>query len=169
MKKIFTISLFALMFFALAGVASAKVERVAGSWELDAPSGIDFVCGGGTYSHTLDSIDNDAGKFDGNGTWNNNDSYTWDIDGIIDGATIEFTIVYTGSNDGYTLNGVGTIDEDGSIIGTTNGNCQTFSMGEGSAVMFTGNHGQYVRSQEDKHGAAHSRIGMPAHSKGHKK
>lgn len=149
----------------------AKVDRVP-TWELVAPSGIDFGCGGGTYSHTLNSVINNdpsMGMFTGTGTYNPNNSYTWDIEGEISGDDITFTLIYTGANPGYTLNGVGTIASGGSINGTTDGNCQTFSMGTESAARFEGNHGQWVKSQEDKKEAAQSRIGMPKQSLGHNK
>jgi len=168
MKKILTFSLaFALL--VMGSAAYADVDRVGGSWTLNAPSGIDFSCGGGTYSHMLDAADQDeAGDFTGTGYYIPNDDYTWDVDGNISEDDITFTIVYTGNNAGYTLNMVGTIAPDGSISGDTDGNCQTFSMPAGSASRFEGNHGQYVKSQEDKKTAAQSRVGMPVKSKGHK-
>ena len=89
--------------------------------------------------------------------------------GNITGDTITFNILYTGIGAGYTLNGTGTINLDGSIDGTTDGNCQTFSMEAGTASHSEGNHGQYVRSQENKREAAQSRTGMPVQSKGHTK
>lgn len=149
--------------------AFAKVDRVAGPWELTAPTAISFSCGGGTYNHTLDTVTNDLsdGSFEGEGTYDPNNSYTWDITGDISGDGITFTLVYTGIGAGYTLNGVGTIASDGSIVGTTDGNCQTFSMGPGSAVRFEGNHGQWVKMSENKKEAAQSRVGMPVQSKGH--
>jgi hypothetical protein len=84
-----------------------------------------------------------------------------------------FTIVYTGTNAGYRLEGNGTINEDGSVEGEiTYGNCQTFTMPEESFVKtttFDGNHGQWVKMSEDKKAAAQSRVGMPVQSKGHNK
>jgi len=118
-------------------ILAVKPENGPGHWELVAPSGIDFGCGGGTYSHTLNTVSNNdpsKGMFTGSGTYDPNPLYTWDIDGEISGDDISFTLVYTGINAGYTLHGVGTIGSDGSISGTTDGNCQTFSMGAGSAV-----------------------------------
>lgn len=149
--------------------ALAKVERVAGPWELAAPQGIVFTCGGGSYPHTLLEADMlPGGDFEGNGQYNPNPSYTWDISGNISEDSIVFTLVYTGLNSGYTLHGIGTIASDGSISGTTDGNCSTFAMGAGSATRFEGNHGQWVKMSENKQEAAHSRVGMPAQSMGHK-
>ena len=157
--------------------AFAKVERVPEideSWSLNTPSSIDFTCGGGTYEHTLEtiSIDPDTGIFSGTGSYDANGSYTWDIDGTITGDGLTFALVYTGTGAGYTLNGDGAISPDGSINGTTDGNCQGFEMEEGTAfkaVTFEGNHGQYVKMSDDKKGAAKSRVGMPTQSKGHTK
>ncbi|MCA9346718.1 hypothetical protein KC960_04470 [Candidatus Saccharibacteria bacterium] len=107
----------------------------APNWSLSAPVGIEFTCGGGTYSHTLDTVSQDVdGNMTGNGHYNANGSYTWDFTGAINGDSITFTLVYTGSNSGYTLNAVGSVMPDGSVNGTTDGNCQTFTMAAGSAT-----------------------------------
>jgi len=91
--------------------------------------------------------------------------------GDITGDSITFNILYTGINAGYTLNGNGTINSDGSISGTTDGNCQTFNMPLETATRFEfeENHGQYVSNEENKKEAAQSRLGMPVQSNGHKK
>jgi len=105
------------------------------NWTLNAPKGISFGCGG-TYNHTLNTVSQDAnGDFTGAGTYNSNPGYTWNITGNITDNSINFALVYTGINSGYTLNGVGTIVAGGSISGTTNGNCQTFNMSAGSATI----------------------------------
>lgn len=159
----------ALMLSAMVVPALAKVETVPGPWELTAPNPISFGCGVGTYNHTLNTVSNNlsTGVFSGTGTYNANTNYTWDIDGTISDNSIIFTIVYTGLNSGYTLHGTGTIASDGSINGTTDGNCQSFSLNAGAASQFVGNHGQWVSSQENKQEAAQSRVGMPVQSKGH--
>lgn len=168
MKKLLFLLVVLSLFAFAAFPALAKVERVAGPWELNAPQGITFTCGGGSYCHTLLNVEMlPDGDFTGDGWYNPNHSYTWDIDGNIDGDNITFHLVYTGSNSGYTLNGAGTIAPDGSITGTTDGNCSAFTMGAGAAIRFEGNHGQYVRSQENKREAAQSRVGMPVKSNGH--
>jgi len=155
--------------------AFAKVDRVTvDTWEITAPNPVVFDCGGGTYHHTLDNVSNNliAGTFIGAGSYDPNNSYTWDIDGTVNDDDVTFTLVYTGSNLGYTLHGDGAIASDGSISGDTDGNCQTFSMEAGTAVkttIFDGNHGQWVKMSEDKKAAAKSRVGMPAKSKGHLK
>lgn len=170
MKKLIAGAIAGVALLASTLPAFAKVARVTDAWELVAPNPIVFTCGGGPYNHTLDTVTNlPGGSFEGEGTYDANNSYTWDITGNIVGDDITFNLVYTGTGAGYTLNGDGTIDPDGSITGTTDGNCQLFSMVTGSAVRFEGNHGQYVRSQEDKKAAAQSRVGMPSQSKGHTK
>ncbi|MCL4439132.1 MAG: hypothetical protein M1609_00640 [Firmicutes bacterium] len=151
--------------------ALAKVDRVPGPWKLKAPQEITFVCGGSNYVHTLGIVSNlPDGNFTGTGYYNPDRTYTWKMTGNISGDNINFQIVYTGTGAGTVYNGFGTIASDGSISGTVDNNCQTFTMGVGSAVVsFTGNHGQYVSSVEDKQEAAQSRIGMPVQSEGHTK
>jgi len=162
MKKILTIVALAVFIFS-AAAASAAIKTVPGDWQIEGQHSIVFTCGGGQYPHTL------TDGFPGSGMYDANNSYTWDMTGSITGDTIDFKILYTGINAGYTLNGVGTISPDGSISGTTDSNCQTFDMLAGTATRFEGNHGQYVSNQENKKEAAQSRIGMPAQSKGHTK
>ena len=103
------------------------------NWTLNAPSNIDFSCGG-TYSHTLGTVFQDInGNLTGTGYYNTDPSYTWNLTGVISGNTINFTILYTSAAAGSTYNSVGTINPDGSITGTTDGNCSAFSMAAGSA------------------------------------
>ncbi len=161
---------FASMSLALAalGAANAGVQTVPGGWELTAPSGIVFTCGGGTYPHTLNTVSQDAnGDLTGAGTYDVNNGYTWDFTGNISGDDITFIITYTGIAAGAVYTSNGTIATDGSISGFTDSNCQTFSMAADSATTAK-NHGQYVKSQTDKKAAAKSRIGMPVQSNGHK-
>ncbi|HXY18333.1 MAG TPA: hypothetical protein VEH48_02860 [Candidatus Nitrosopolaris sp.] len=106
-------------------------------WEINAPEAITFVCGGGDYNHTLNTVSEDSsGSFSGTGTYNPDNTYTWNINGNVSGNNLTFTIVYTGTNAGYTLDGIGTIAPDGSITGTVDNNCQTFSMPAGTATPF---------------------------------
>ena len=171
MKK--TISILAVLsLFALAGTAFAGVDRVAGDWDLTAPNGIVFSClgNGSLFEHTLDTDSQDEnGDLTGTGHYDANTGYTWDLTGNVSGDDISFTITYTGISAGSVYNSIGTIAENGSISGTTDSNCQAFSMPAGTAERFEGNHGQYVSSQDDKKAAAQSRVGMPSQSKGHTK
>ena len=108
------------------------------TWEITAPSAITFVCGGSDYAHMLNTVSENSatGVFTGTGTYNLDNSYTWNISGNTTGSNITFTLVYTGSNSGYTLHGNGTIAPDGSISGTVDNNCQTFSMPAGTAIIY---------------------------------
>ena len=175
MKKLLFAVTALTMTFGLASVAHAKVERVNGYWKLNAPKTITFVCDGHDRDHRLDEVDNDSdGTFDGKGHYVADGDYKWDIDGRIAGNWIYFTIDYTGKDDDYKFNAIGVIHSDGSVHGITNGKCEKFEMKDGSATYVElsteyKNHGQYVRSQENKREAAHSRIGMPVQSKGHLK
>ena len=171
MKKIFVLlSIVAL--FAMSSAAQAGVERVDGSWSVLGTHPISFTCGGGEYNHTMvvDEEDLVTGDFSGTGSYDPNSAYTWDVVGNTSGDDITFTLVYTGANAGYTINGEGIINSDGSIEGEVDNNCQTFSMDSDTATKESAdNHGQYVKSQCDKKAAAQSRIGMPVKSKGHTK
>lgn len=115
----------------LIGAANANTA----SWELVAPNQITFNCSSLDYQHTLDTISNNGGNFSGTGHYNADNTYTWNIGGNITNNNITFQIIYTQSNTGYTLNGVGTIASDGSINGTVDNNCSTFSMPAGTAVQ----------------------------------
>ncbi len=129
-KKILTTGAAAALLFGNV----AMPAFAAPNWELTAPKAIVFNCGGSDYAHTLNTVSQDVnGVFAGTGDFDADASYTWDIDGTIDGSSITFALVYTGANFGYTLNGNGTIANDGSISGTTDGNCSTFTMPAGSA------------------------------------
>lgn len=173
MKKLLTFFSIAIAFAFLVIPAFAKVERVAGSWVINTPKAIVFSCGGTNYPHTLNTVSQNlsTGSFTGTGTYDTNNAYIWNIVGNTKANGITFTIVYTGTNAGYTLNGVGTISPNGSISGNiTSGDCQSFSMSAGTATQTQfKNHGQYVKSMENKQEAAQSRVGMPVKSNGHTK
>lgn len=130
MKKILTISLVIAFAFSVASV-SAVLGTGSDDWKIEGTHSIVFTCGGNDYHHTL------TDGFPGSGTYDPNSGYTWDMTGNITGDNLVFNILYTGIGAGYTLNGVGTISPDGSISGTTDGNCQTFNMGSGTATEVT--------------------------------
>lgn len=173
MKKLLTFFSIAIAFAFLVVPAFAKVERVAGSWVINTPKAIVFTCGGTNYPHTLNTVSQNlsTGSFTGTGTYDTNHSYTWDITGNTTGNAITFHILYTGVAAGTIYNGVGIIASNGSISGNiTSGNCQSFSMSAGTATQTQfKNHGQYVKSMENKQEAAQSRVGMPVKSNGHTK
>lgn len=156
MKKLIGFFAAILGLFLFTGSAFAATPN----WYLNAPSSITFVCGGNPYYHTLDTVSEDygTGDFAGTGFWNNNGAYTWDVDGNVSGDSITFTLVYTGANSGYTLHGVGVIAPDGSVSGTTDGNCQSFSMpvGTASTINYTLNWGTHINPS-----SCPDRVGKP--------
>lgn len=132
MKKILSgVMMLGLFVFASPALA------VAPNWTLDNSTAIAIVfgCGASFYSHTLNTVLQDGnGDLVGTGTYDPNPGYTWDLVGNISGDNITFTITYTGLSAGSVYNSVGVIAEDGSISGTTDSNCQSFSMLAGSAT-----------------------------------
>ncbi len=131
MKKILTITVLAAFIFSVS-FTGATAELILGDWKIEGSHSIVFTCGGSDYHHTL------TDGFPGSGTYDPNpNNYTWDMTGDITEDSITFNILYTGINAGYTLNGNGTINSDGLINGTTDGNCQTFSMVAGTATKVT--------------------------------
>ena len=56
-------------------------------------------------------------------------TYTWNVNGTISPPNLFFTLVYTGTNAGYTANMFGTVDASGApLSGTgTSSEGQTFS------------------------------------------
>jgi hypothetical protein len=98
------------------------------NWELNDNTAIVFTCGGGEYPHTLLNVSQDEdGTLTGNGWYHPDHSYTWDLTGDIDGDNITYTITYTGAAAGSVYTNTGVIALDGSISGTSTGNCQTFA------------------------------------------
>ena len=132
-----------LLAFASPALAAAP------NWTLNSPRAIVFSCGLGNYSHTLDTVSQDVnGNLTGTGKYDANNAYTWNLIGNISGDNINFTITYTGLSAGSTYNSVGVIAGDGSISGTTDSNCQSFSMLTGSATHL--NHGLIVKPEANE-------------------
>ncbi len=143
-KKVFiALSVFGLLLgsggLSLATFSTANATALPlPNWEINAPSQITFSCGGADYAHTLNTIsENNTGNFSGTGYYNADNTYTWNITGNVSGDSISFTLVYTGSNAGYTLDGIGTIESDGSVSGSVDNNCQSFTMPTGTATPYT--------------------------------
>jgi len=108
----------------------------ATDWEAAAPTALVFTCGGDQYSHTLDTVNQTgAGVLTGTGHWNPNAGYTWNLAGQVTDDTVTFTITYTGAESGSVYTQTGAIAPDGSVSGTSSGNCQTFTMPAGSFVV----------------------------------
>lgn len=79
--------------------------------------------GASPYLHTMviDTVTPVALKttmFSGTGFYVADPSVTWTVNGAINGSSIWFDIVYTGTYAPYTFHAVGTIAPDGSISGT---------------------------------------------------
>lgn len=84
----------------------------------------------GTYPHTMNvtSMNLSTGDFSGTGSYDPNPAYTWNVTGNTTGSSIYFHILYTGLNPGYTVDGTGTIEEDGTSSGTAfSSSGQTFT------------------------------------------
>ena len=129
--------------------AFASPALAATNWTLLAPNSVVFSCGGGGYPHTLLTISQDVdGNLTGTGWYNLNQAYTWDLTGNITGDNISFTITYTALAAGSVYNSSGVIGADGSISGTTDSNCQSFSMLPASAT--NDDDGDDVLNGEDK-------------------
>ena len=93
-------------------------------WDLYGACTITFTCTSGcsgSYPHTLNLVNMDlnTGNFSGNGFHNPNNSITWDITGNLNNTSISFNIDYTGLNPSYFVNGMGTVNNDGTMSGTS--------------------------------------------------
>jgi hypothetical protein len=144
MKKLFLmLALLVSFFFAFASIAKAcgkdgdkgynKCWALRGSYTI-----VYTLGGGGDYSHTytITSFDKKTGEFAGTGVYDADSSYTETITGQVIGSDISFQVVYTGSNAGYVVDAVGTIDKDGNISGTATGPGQTFTWKATKGVAF---------------------------------
>lgn len=132
-----TISVITTGALALGAYALPLTSALAATpnWTLNPGSTITFVCGGGNYVHTLDTVTQDGnGTLTGTGHYNPDAGYTWDLTGSISGDDITYTITYTGIAAGSVYTNTGTIAGDGSISGSSSSNCQTFTMPAGSAT-----------------------------------
>jgi len=119
---------------ALLGTAHAATPN----WRLN-PSSITFTCGGSPYAHALNTVSENqfTGNFTGSGYYVADPSTTWNATGNVSGSNVTFQIVYATGNPGYTLNGIGTIANDGSVSGTVDNNCETFAMPAGTATALS--------------------------------
>ena len=95
----------------------------SGVWSLNNAE-IDFGYQGGNYPHhlTVTGI-NVTGlnsyTFTGHGSYDPDQSYTWNATGSVSGSTLSMHILYTGTQAGYYLDFTGTINPDGSVTGTS--------------------------------------------------
>ena len=95
------------------GWSTSEKWNIEGNWSLS------FIYGG-AYNHDMTvSLQNMLdGKFSGQGNYVTDPSYTWDIQSTsyVTGNTVYLDFIYTGSNAGYTISAVGTIDPNGYIV-----------------------------------------------------
>ena len=106
-------------------------------------SGTHTLVFAGTYTHTMTvtnitPLSTDATSFSGTGYYNTDPSYTWTVSGTVNRNAVQFSILYTGTNPGYTVTGSGQIAADGSVSGTatdSNGLTLSFTMPAGSAFQ----------------------------------
>lgn len=154
----------------------AKVETVPGPWNVSGNWVFDYHYTNGANLHDMTLVQDENGALTGNGgafTGNLPYQYPWTVEsGQVNGDSFEMTAQYDLLPCAFTL--LGTIAPDGSMSGTWTDNCfgdrnGTWTTTQGAATRFEGNHGQYVRSQENKQEAAQSRVGMPVQSNGHTK
>ncbi len=115
-------------------LAASPTATAAGAptWDMRGNYNITFSCTSGCsgdYPHRamITSQDNSTGDFSGTGFYVPDNSISWDITGNTMGNDLTFTIVYNNVNPGYTVNAVGTIDENGNFSGTATGPGQTFT------------------------------------------
>jgi len=95
----------------------------SGVWSLNNAE-IDFGYGGQNYAHHLivDGIDVtglNSYTFTGHGSYDPDQSYTWNATGSVSGSTLSMHILYTGTQAGYYLDFTGTINPGGSVTGTS--------------------------------------------------
>ena len=122
-------------FAALSALMLPFTSFAATTWQATAPSHIAFICGGGEYDHTINTINQAPdGTLTGTGTYDPVTSYTWNLTGSVSGDTVSMVITYTGTQAGSVYNLSGAIAPDGSVLGTSDSNCQTFTMPAGSFI-----------------------------------
>lgn len=118
---------------ALVGLGLMVVPASAAppKWDMTGTYTIQYFLGGGEYDHTdtitVTSFGDPTESFSGTGYYNPDHSYTETISGTLTGDDLAFTVVYTGTNAGYTVNAVGTVANDGSLSGTATGPGQNFT------------------------------------------
>jgi hypothetical protein len=129
-----SIILAALAMFAV--LALPFTSFAATDWEAaNGPTALVFTCGGGEYPHTINTISqSETGALTGTGDYDPNAGYTWNLTGQVTGDNVTLVITYTGISSGSVYNLAGVIATNGSVSGTSDSNCQTFTMPAGSFV-----------------------------------
>jgi len=105
-------------------------------WNITGTHQLIFTVGGSSYAHTMyvapvTPTSTTATSFSGTGKYNADPTYTWTItSGTVSYGNVSFSILYTGTNKGYTLAATGQIKHDGSVVGTA-------TASDGQALAFT--------------------------------
>lgn len=142
---------------------AGAIQRVP-VWNLVGNYIVNFDCATCVpHNITIRAYDPYTGSFWGDGIYAVNPSYTWSINGQLNGNVVSFRILYTGVQAGYSVMATGTIAPDGSMAGTAvdaSGSRFGWTITSGVAVSYA-NHGQFVSAQANKQMAAQSNFGMP--------
>ena len=124
--------------FAALAVLALGVPAFAATpnYTLNPNTQISFVCAPyGTFVHTLGTVNQlPNGTFTGTGFYNSDHAYTWTVAGNVSGNIVTYTVHYTGLLAGIEYTNTGTIAANGSISGSSTGNCQTFTSPTGTAT-----------------------------------
>jgi hypothetical protein len=120
------------------------------TWQATAPAPVVFSClgNGSIFPHTITTItQTTGGALTGTGWYDTDHSYTWNLTGSVSGNNVSFVITYTGTQAGSVYNLNGTIAPDGSVSGTADSYCQSFTMPAGSLI----------HPADDEHGSHHEK------------
>jgi hypothetical protein len=120
----------ALACFAMANVSHAGGnEPRAGTLSGDIAIDYTLLADGSLWKHvyTIDTMNPTTGEFSGTGHYVPDACYVEIITGRLVGAEITFHILYVGSNSGYTVDAVGTLDDNGQLSGTAASPGQAFT------------------------------------------
>ena len=100
---------------------STKTKTGNGAPNLVGTHKLAFTCTSGCtgiWGHTMSvtSLDQ-SGNFSGTGYYDGDRRHTWNVTGRLLGDTVNFKIVYTGKNPGYTSTNSGKISSNGTMAG----------------------------------------------------
>ena len=124
-------------FAALSALMLPFTSFAATTWQATAPAPVVFSCLGNNsiFPHTINTITQAPdGSLLGTGTFDGGGGYAWNLSGSVVGNSVTLKITYTGTAAGAIYNLAGTIATDGSVFGTSDSNCQAFTMPAGSFI-----------------------------------
>lgn len=170
MKKIITSAVLAVFVLSMSAVGAGAL--VPGDWDVSGSYDINVEYLGTDYLEKL--ILTQSGTSITGGSLNTIPPAAGSAFTVTSGSVVGSAIEIFADHDPSSLvvHMEGIIDIDGTMSGTWHDEAPgtrtgTWETTDGAATQFTGNHGQYVRMQDDKNTAAQSRVGMPVNSKGH--